>query len=228
MGKFLIYILSLIIYLGLSTNLKTTGGDHSTLLTTEDYPTISHLSPLEIILIGKGQSGLFIKSYHHKYKIVTASREPYVIVAKVSKLLWKMHEGHLGLTVFSRDEKTKEEGRTPTIPGLAFIGNLSYGYWEVQEDGTEVWEFSQSYQGSEDLDLHEELGHGKYRVTKQLFRLAETNQKEGTVFYGARQEFGPDGSVTNLWTEVKTPARRKRATFIEHLKKLFTLPKAKA
>ena len=144
MNKLSIYILFILIFLGLSKSISISkkGTDY-----IEDKNALEkhiHGNMVSLILLDYFETGIFIKSYYHKYKIISDYKPPHFFTVRVSQDFKKQNERNIGMSIFRRNSKN-ETFTTPLPPGFLFIGNPSYGTWKNNNSQIKNWKFYRSY-----------------------------------------------------------------------------------
>lgn len=192
MNKFLFYILLILIFLGLSKGLSI-GRKDDTLYVEEEkkLSTLFEGRPLSIILIDHYETGMIIKTYYHKYKLVYDYKAPQVITVKTSKQFTQDNLDHIGLSLFRRTHHGNESF-LPSIPGSLYLGNQAYGHWNYNRKRKEkYWVFHRTYQ-----NLTKIFGWGNFVANYDFYKNMLLAFEEKRVFYGTNHEFGTKGKIT--------------------------------
>ncbi len=192
MNRFLIYLLIVFTYLGIS---KSFYPNKQVTISIPNKHAISGLfktSPLSIILTDMDEVGLIMKTYLMKYLLISGYQEPIYVTIKTNKKFWEESKNYIGMSIFRRKELNREDSITPMPPGFHFIGDSSYGYWKINKKTKEKeWVF---YRSSERIRTL--LHYGDYRPTHKMIKQARNSLTQEKPFFGLNNEFGLNGSVT--------------------------------
>lgn len=219
MGKLTLYFVLVISYLGLSSSSAIRERGNYYLVDESMLSTLFEDSPICVILVGQFSTGYFFKTYFHQYKITYGFRAPEFLVVKTSKEFARKHENNLGMSLFRRSAHNEVESTVPMPPGALFVGNLAYGSWVMADSGQREWEFHRPYQ-----HLIHDFGWGSFRPDFQFHQKMKLFLQQGTTYYGPKQEFGTNGSVSKGVIEANASGRRKyQFSFTKLLAKWSTL-----
>ena len=200
MNRFLIYLLIIFTYLGIS---KSFYPNKQVTISVPSKYAISNIfknSPLSIILIDMDEVGLIMKTYLMKYLLISGYQEPITVTIKTNKKFWEESKKYIGMSIFRRTEKTGENSTTPMPPGFHFIGDSSYGQWKInRKTGRKEWFFYRSFS-----KFKKHFHYGSYRPTHAMIKQARKSLKKDIPYFGINQEFGLNGSLTreNLSTKI--------------------------
>ena len=141
-----------------------------------------------VILEDMRQSGNFIPTYEHQYRVVEAETSHTSDWIQVNEKYYKMNEPFLGMSIYTK--KDGQETTTATPPGYAYVGDSRYGRWQQDRHGNSFWEFYGKYA----LISHLMGGWYRpvYRSDYDAFRSYRNNNKP---FFGRKREFGSSGTI---------------------------------
>ena len=209
MNRISIYILLIITYLGISKSFSPQ--ERSLLYFQNKYALASYFQarPTTIILKELSVSGLFIKTYLQKYLIISGFEEPHYITVVTPKQFWEESQKFLGMSIFRRGE-SEDEGPSliPMPPGYLFTGNPSYGQWVRQRTGYKKWSYYRSFKHYPRL-----FGYGNFKISHQFIKAARRAHGLGSPFFGLKNEFGKDGTLTKSLSE---KSQSKNFEFFKH------------
>jgi hypothetical protein len=192
MNRFLIYLLIIFTYLGIS---KSFYPNKQVTVSIPNKYAISSMfknAPLSIILTDMDEVGLIMKTYLMKYLLISGYQEPISVTIKTNKQFWEESKKFIGMSIFRRKEKGNEESTVPMPPGFHFIGDSSYGYWKIdRKTKVKNWFF---YRSSSEIKKH--FYYGKYRPTHEMIKKARLSLKKDKPFFGLKNGFGLDGNIT--------------------------------
>ena len=192
MNRFLIYLLIIFTYLGIS---KSFYPNKQVTISIPNKFAISSMfrnAPLSIILTDMDEVGLIMKTYLMKYMLISGYQEPISVTIKTNKTYWEESKEFIGMSIFRRKENEKASSTVPMPPGFHFIGDSSYGYWRINRQTKEKeWRF---YRSSAKLKKY--FSYGNYRPTHKMIRQARLSLKKETPFFGDNNEFGFNGRIT--------------------------------
>ena len=205
MNRFLIYLLVIFTYLGISKsfypNKQVTVGIPS----KEAIAAIFKTAPVSIILVDMDEVGLIMKTYLMKYMLVSGYQDPVSVTIKTNKKFWEESKGFIGMSIFRRKESENDYSFTPMPPGFHFIGDSSYGYWRInKETNKKEWYFYRSFS-----NLKKHFYYGKYRPTHQMIKEARKSAKLNKPYFGSNNEFGMEGSLTRKNLNAKIFNKKK-------------------
>lgn len=191
MNKLSLYFLLVLVYLGLSKSFAPS--EQGTVYVPNEFalPHIFPSAPVTVILTDSFKTGFLIHTYIQRYQIVHVFKENEDIFVRTSQAFWKNNLSNIGMSIFSRDDKTSTSLLTPKVPGLIFIGDPAYGSWEQHESGEKVWTFFNAYR-----NFPQDFFWGDFLPTQEFHKRALINLEGQRVFYGLNQEFGSEGSIT--------------------------------
>jgi hypothetical protein len=223
MNKISFYILLIIIFLGLSKSFAPSEINTDYVFSEKALPGLFQGEPISIILIDSFQTGFLIKTYYHKYRVIGADaikNQVYdTIIVRTSQDFWKKNIPNLGMSLFSRDLNNRVS-TTPLPPGSIFIGNPSYGGWEMIDD-QKVWIFYKSY-ASNTTHI---FSWGDFIPSHDFYQRMKVFADQNRPFYGMNNEFGTNGSITKLYFKKNQKIAEKLSRlFKTHLKSYFKVP----
>lgn len=129
MNRFSFYIILILIFLGLSRGLPLNKKDLPYIPNENYLPHhFKEIPPFSVILVGTTTTGIIIKSYFHKYKIIFPNKRQQLLTVRVSKEFNQKNEDNIGMAIFQQNSK-KENLLTPMPPGSVFIGSPTFGSW---------------------------------------------------------------------------------------------------
>src|SRR5690606_15496342 len=105
---------------------------------------------------------------------------------------WNKNEINLGMSIFRRDEKDDRTSVVTQPPGAIFLGDPSYGSWQLAPSGEKEWHFYNAYKYFPDY-----LGWGDYRPTETFWNGLKLHASNNEAYYGDNSQFGTNGSVTS-------------------------------
>lgn len=226
MNRISIYFLLVLIYLGLSKSFAPSEQAIPYIPHEHALPHFFPGAPVTVILKDAFKTGFLIHTYLQRYQVVHVFKENEDIYVRTSESFWKKNLGNIGMSIFSRDDKTSTSILTPTPPGLIFIGDPAYGSWELHESGNRVWSFFNAYKS-----FPENFFWGEFLPTQEFYARAMINLESQRVFYGPEQEFGSNGTVTKEVLDWKPVAHFSWSEAIKNmfhdLIKAFSQTKAK-
>ncbi|MBF0118686.1 MAG: hypothetical protein HQK79_07600 [Desulfobacterales bacterium] len=139
-----------------------------------------------IILDDMKEEGNFIKTYYHKYKIVTEEKTTETDWKETSKNYFDKYYPFLGMTIWSKKDGKESTDANP--PGYEYVGNSKYGQWKTDSSGNSFWEFYGKYRMFSDL-----LGGFLNRDNYNTYTRYQSQRKP---YYGPNNEYGTNGSFT--------------------------------
>lgn len=132
---------------------------------------------------------------YHEYKIIENGVSRTTGWQEVTRSVFQQHREHLGMSVYSKPECVlpSDAEQVAAPPGYNYVGNTRYGYWE-QRGGQSFWVFYGKYALMRDLLWG---GSGYYRpVYRSNYGSYRSATKAGKPFYGAKKQYGTNGSTT--------------------------------
>ena len=192
MNRFLIFLLIIFTYLGISKSFYP--NKQVTLSIPHKYAisSIFKNAPLSIILTDMDEVGLIMKTYLMKYMLISGYQEPISVTIKTNKKFWEESKKYIGMSIFRRRESDNLDSTIPMPPGFHFIGDSSYGYWKINKETKEKeWFF---YRSSEKLKKY--FFYGNYHPTHEMIKKARQALKDESPYFGENNEFGFEGKIT--------------------------------
>ena len=218
MNKLAIYLLFVLIFLGISRGLSTGSNGNKYIFNEFDYPEVFQGQPITIILEDAYQTGFVVKSNIHRYRVIRVFEHSEVVILQVSKRYFQKTLGHIGLSLFRRDGKGVED-MVAAPPGALFMGDISYGSWDTDEDGVERWHFFSAYEY-----LENEFFWGEFRPDRDFHQKLKENLARKKTFFGPHGEFGSEGLISQRELPMNWYRNRnKKATLSDYVKAL-TIP----
>lgn len=220
MNRISIFVLLVLIFLGLS---KSFSPSEKRAPFVENEKVLSALfpgSPLSIILLDSFQTGFLIKTYYQRYKIVHGFKAPETITVRTTRGYWNQVRPYLGMGLFRRSEREKEEETTPLPPGALYIGDPAYGYWDYRHSGEKIWVFHRAYRHFPAM-----FSWGDFTPTFQFYEEMLIHEKNNRPFVGLKNEFGIDGVITKKYLPVMSKVDNgPELTIQDHLYRYFQIP----
>jgi len=140
-----------------------------------------------VILDDMNVEGDFSKNYYQKYKVIIDEKTVNLEWMEVPKDIYERYKNFLGMTIWS-----KQDGKVSTTPGPAgyeYVGNKKYGNWQRDSSGNSFWVFYGQYRLMSDL-----LGGGL--LYRNQYNSYAHNHSRGKPYYGAKNQYGTNGSLT--------------------------------
>ncbi|WP_127716616.1 hypothetical protein [Halobacteriovorax sp. HLS] len=204
MNKISVYILLILIYLGLSKSFSPSEKKAPYIPNERVFSSFFYGSPLSIILLESFQTGFLIKTYFQKYKVVHGFKHPETIIVRTSYAFWSKNLGNLGMSIFRRGERQNTESVIPMPPGILYIGDPSYGHWEIQNSGERIWFFHRAYRHFPNY-----FNWKDFTATEKFYETAQTFLGHDKSYYGENKEFGTDGYLTQERLKKKEEQRKE-------------------
>jgi hypothetical protein len=162
-----------------------------------------------IILEDMDDKGTFVKSYHHKYRVVQDEQAWTTDWMKVPKDYYRRNENFLGMTLLSK--KKGEYDSTVGPPGYNYVGNEQYGKWKKDSSGNSFWEFYGKYALISSL-----MGGGP--MYRRDYRSYRDYHGQGRPYYGRNNQYGTNGRFTksqkpNFYSRRTAKLRASRSSF---------------
>ena len=215
MNRFLIYLLVIFTYLGISKSFYPNKQITISVPNKAAIPSIFTSAPISIILIDMDEVGLIMKTYLMKYLIVSGYQDPVSVTIKTNKNFWDESKSFIGMSIFRRKDNQDDFSNVPMPPGFHFIGDSSYGYWKINKlTKKKEWFFYRSYS-----KLKKYFYYGSYRPTHEMIRKARSNLERKIPFFGLKKEFGKEGYITKKNLKAKFFNKKK---FIVDYQKHFS------
>ncbi len=220
MKKITYYLILVLIFLGLSNSLAPIQQNTPYVQSEQVLPGMFPGAPLSLILVDTFYTGVFIKTYYLKLLVFHGFKRSDIYVVRTPKEYWKTTQNYFGMALFQRGELRNSENLTPSPPGSLFIGDPSFGGWEIMADGQKVWTFFRAYRTFPD-----ELGWGQWRPTFDFYTKMKSYLDNDMPFFGPAHEFGQNGTISpTSWPEHISAAKYQKTTISEYSKKFYALP----
>ena len=140
-----------------------------------------------IILADMNEEGNFLKSYYHKYQILTPEKTADTEWKRVSKEFYQQYLPFLGMTIYTK--KDGKSGNETGPPGYQYVGDDRYGEWQRDSSGNSFWVFYGQY-----AMLSHLLGGGP--IYRRDYDQYQSYRSQGRPYYGPNKEYGTSGSYT--------------------------------
>lgn len=164
-------MLLILIYLGLSKSFAPAEKKYLYINNIKDFREHFPKGTLTIILTNCYQTGLIIKTYFMKIKMVQGHMPPYVTYLRTSSKFWKDCQQNIGLSLYRRNESKDRVELTLAPPGFIFLDDYNYGRWRTTRSGMRIWKFNRRHkqlplfldwknsytQGSPSIDLYKKV-----------------------------------------------------------------------
>ncbi len=220
MNRFSLYILLVLIYLGISKSYTPHEVGTNFLEDEKLFSSFFPGAPVTVILQDSFEKGFLIKAYYQRYQVFDVFTGTENIVIRTSKKFWKKNLENQGMSLFSRRESDFSETLTPTIPGHIFIGDPSYGQWELGVNKQKFWTFHRPYR-----HFPQALYWGNFRPTEAIYKDIQNFAAQDLVYKGPHQEFGTKGLITqDLLRDYHGKLNKIQIKFWEHLKSFWNIP----
>jgi len=221
MNRISLYILIILVFLSLSASYQPDTKGYFTIVNEQVFPYYFPEAPISIILLENIKVGFIIKSYYQRYKVIYGFKPSQEMIVKTNRDFWRKSSDFVGLSLFVRYEHDRKESTTPMPPGLIFVGNPAYGSWVLDESGNQIWQFHRAYREYPAMFMW-----GDFSITLDFFNKANLHSEHQKPFFGLRNEFGPDGEVTqkalsHINEDIMTRSTQAEP-FKAHLKRLFS------
>tara|TARA_R110000868_G_scaffold242909_5_gene498569 strand:- start:2398 stop:3084 length:687 start_codon:yes stop_codon:yes gene_type:complete len=219
MNRLSLFTLLVLVYLGLSKSFSPSERSTPYLVNEQVFSSFFQGAPLSVILTDRLQTGFLIKTYFLELRLVQGFKLPETMLVRTSKGFWEKNKTNLGMSLFRRDEKDGTSSVTPQPPGAIFLGDPSYGNWELAPSGEREWHFYNAYKYFPDY-----LGWGDYRPTETFTKELKLHLANSETYYGDQKQFGTTGTVTaKVFTAREYKMIDTDVDFKSHMKKFFKL-----
>ena len=221
MKKALLYVTFFLAFLVVSVQCAPGSGVKKYIVDKSSYSKVLSGGPLSAILQDVYRLGFIVKSNIHRYQVVRAFGPSEVITLRVSRKYFKQTLGFIGLSLFRRKSKQQEE-TTPLPPGSLFVGDLSYGHWARQSDGTKSWLFFGTYR-----HLREKFLWGSFKPNYAFYQSLRNHVESRNVqaFLGPQNEFGSEGSITRAVLPLHWyKNRNQKLSLDDYIKAVMAIP----
>lgn len=219
MNRLSLFILLVLVYLGLSKSFAPSERSTPYLVNEQVFSSFFQGAPLSVILTDRLQTGFLIKTYFLQLRLVQGFKLPETLLIRTSYSFWEKNKENLGMSLFRRDEKNGASSVIVQPPGAIFLGDPSYGYWELAPSGDREWHFYNAYKYFPDY-----LGWGDYRPTEAFTKELRLHLANSESYYGNPKQFGTNGLVTSKVFKARVyKIIDTDVDFQEHLRKFFRL-----
>lgn len=220
-AKFSFFIILVFIYLGFSKAFSPIEVRTLYIPSPQVLPHYFQSSPISLLLLKSFTGGLFVKTYYKKIKVITPFGPTEIITIRVPKDFWFEFKSEQGMTIFNRLDDELGYTLLSLPPGSIFVGNQSFGRWLRDPSGDLFWHFHRSYRNFPNL-----FYWGEWRPSFNFYEELQLHMKNSQNYYGPRQEFGRNGSLTAknlapLYTKSKSIEDNKLDIVVS---KLFHFP----
>lgn len=218
MNRFLIYLLIIFTYLGISKSFYPNKQVTISIPNKYAIANIFKNAPLSIILTDMDEVGLIMKTYLMKYLLISGYQDPISVTIKTNKQFWEESKNYIGMSIFRRNEKTNEASTVPMPPGFHFVGDSSYGSWNLNKNTKQKeWIF---YRSSSKIIEH--FHYGEFIPSHEMIKQARTALKDEVPYFGLDNEFGLNGSITRAQLPAKVfTQKRKSIDYKKHFLRFF-------
>lgn len=220
MNRFLVYLLIIFTYLGISKSFYPNKQVTISIPNKEAISSIFRASPISIILIDMDEVGLIMKTYLMKYLIIGAYQDPVTVTIKTNQKFWEESKQFIGMSIFRRMENEEQESTIPMPPGFLFIGDTSFGQWKYnRESGEREWNFYRTFS-----KLEKNFNYGNYKPTHSMIKNARRALKSDLPYFGDNNEFGFDGKITREYLKTKLFNKKKfEVDYDKHFARFFRI-----
>lgn len=220
MNKISLYVLLILVYLGISKSFSPSEKKTPFLVNEKVFTNYFKGDPLSIILLDSFSTGLMIKTYHHRYKLVYAFAQPEEIIVRTSRQFWQKNLGNHGNSLFRRNERAGVVSTIPMPPGALYIGDPSYGTWVPTDYGSKIWKFHRAYKNFPQI-----FGWDEFRPDLDFFQRMKIYQNNEKPYYGPNNEFGTNGLIRRERQNNKEEKKIILPTLKNSIKKYLWFPK---
>jgi len=219
MNKISLYVLLILVYLGISKSFSPSEKKTPYLVNEKVFTNYFKGDPLSVILVDSFSTGLMIKTYHHKYKLVYAFTLPEEIIIRTSREFWQANLNNHGNSLFRRNERANINSTIPMPPGSLYIGNPAYGTWEPTDYGSKVWTFHRAYQNFPKI-----FGWDEFRPNLDFYQRMKIYQSNEKPYYGPNNEFGTHGLIRRERKDYKRKKKINLPTLKSTIQKYIWVP----
>jgi hypothetical protein len=189
MYKFFLYSMLIIIYLGLAKALSPSEIGVHYLQNERGFSKLIKGPISTVILVDTHATGFLIKTYYQKFRIISGYDSVEELIVRTSKEFARKNLPHIGLSIY-RINDGKEEF-VPIPPGSLYLGNHEFGEWKNTKSGEAKWRFNKSFK-----NFPRYLGWGNFRPSEKFYQEMKTHVALNKSYYGTKNEFGPNGKIT--------------------------------
>ena len=192
--KISIYITLVLLYLALSKSFTPSEQDILYIPSHDALSSSFEGSPLTVILLDQFVTGVLAKTYYLKLKVVHSFHQPVELLARTTKKFYELNYSNIGLSIYNNfahlPSNEQSSFSTPTIPGIVFLGNSSFGQFRFNRSGALTWNFYRAYRSIADY-----LGWDNYIPTYNDYQQAMMHLKHQLTYTGPSAQFGREGSI---------------------------------
>jgi hypothetical protein len=206
-------------YLGFSKTLSPSEIGIQYLQNEKGFAKLINGDAVTAILIDTHASGFLIKTYYQKYRILNGYDAVEELIVRTSKEFAKRNLSYIGLSIYRKINGIEEY--VPVPPGSIYLNKREFGDWKLNKEGEIKWRFNKSLK-----NFPRFLGWGKFRPDKKFYQEMKNSISLNQPFFGANQEFGPNGYVTkenfpNFFKEERKKKPDLRTLMINYVKENF-------
>lgn len=167
-----------------------------------------------IVLDDMKEEGNFLKTYYHKYRIITEDGISHTDWKEVPKSFFQDYLPFLGMTIWVKEDGQEKSQVGP--PGYEYVGNPRYGSWHRDHSGNSFWVFYGQYRLMSDL-----LGPGP--IYRSHYNDYSRYTSQGRAYYGDKKQYGTNGSFTqrqkpNFYSRKMSALQSGRVSFSDRVK----------
>lgn len=150
-------------------------------------------------------------THHHKYRLINGSSSKDLDWQAVSPTIYRKHEEHLGMSLYSRPECSfpQDAVKVASPPGYNYVGNSRYGRWRG-EGRNRFWEFYGRYAMMRSLfwgpSYYSPIYYGSWRSYR-------SSVGSGRPYYGSKKQYGTSGSHTKKRYSSSKYMKHKKSRF---------------
>jgi len=179
----------MIIYLGLAKALSPSEIGVHYLQNERGFAKLAKGPIVTFILVDTHATGFLIKTYYQKYRVITGYDTVEEMIVRTSKEFARKNLPHIGLSLYRKTDEKEEF--LPLPPGSLYLGNREFGDWKKNKKGEVRWVFHKSFK-----NFPKYLGWGDFRPTEAFYQELRSSVSLNHPFYGLKNEFGPQGKIT--------------------------------
>jgi hypothetical protein len=227
MNRFSIYLFLVLIFLGLSKSFSPSENKTPFIANKNTFPNFFHGAPISVLLQESFQTGLLIKTYFQKYRVIHAFLPAKTIIIRTSKEFWLANAENHNASLFRRSEREGKEEFLPLPPGSLYVGDPAYGHWQYSSKSKrKEWKFHHAYRHFPKI-----FGWGKFIPDKNFHGAIEmaTSSKKPLLLENYIESTQKKNSSEKM--EVKKPKLQylqnqlqEKFNVLKHLKKFFNIP----
>jgi hypothetical protein len=171
------------------------------------------------ILVDTHATGFLIKTYYQKYRVILGYDTVEEIIVRTSKEFAKKNLANIGLSIYRKSDEAEEF--LPLPPGSLYLGDSEFGQWKKTKSGKIYWSFKKSFK-----NFPRYLGWGNFRPDEDFYQEMRSYVSLNRTYYGANNEFGPQGKVTqenfpHFFKETRLKKVELKTLLFEYFKENF-------